>query len=675
VFHGTDVDGIGAIAVHPSFEYFAVAEKGTWPNIYIYSYPSLKLYRVCRKGTEKMYAHVEFSIHSKGAVLASLGGDPDYTLTIWNWKNQKVILKNKAFGAEVYKVQFSPYTDDVLFTMGSIHIRFWKMAQTFTGLKLQFETAKFGQLELTNVSAVAELPDGKCVSGTEYGTLIVWEGQFIKSHLMLDAEKKIPLHAGMVEVIIQDEEYFLSAGADGYIKWWRMAEIDVAEAEEGLDFSIVPVKEVLIAEGPDGKNPAYIQNMVLANNKWYIQDRKGKIYVMEKDQEEYKCITEFHEGSVNGLVCSPSHNYAVSIGENGMIKVWDYVKAVVAYQKIFSGKGTCLEHMPFTEGNKGRICAAGFDNGIVRILSITADGIQILKSFKAHDEPVVGAKYSQDVKMLVTASATGDVFFFECDGLSDLQKYEPLCTVKLAEDAGITDFKWNPGDESVIFGASNGFVHQIRRPKHDEIDNKDSYLWEKADIKTWRIKMMEFQMQKNQKKDEAEEEKKRRMRLRGELPPEEDEPEEDWEPEKIYAMQPFKNAHGDLQFLIASTGQFNGFIYLCEMKAPRPLKAVEIPAGLHVTYMSLNSKKSGDLLALGFDNGAVQLVFDFNFEKRMAVKYHDAHSGEITAAAFNDDDSFFLTAAADGLIFAHQFDRKAAAEENKHDPLEAVEGA
>ena len=69
-------------------------------------------------------------------------------------------------------------------------------------MKLQYETAKFGQLELTNVSCVAELPDGKCVSGTEYGTLIVWEGQFIKSHLMLDDVKKVPLHNGMVEILI-----------------------------------------------------------------------------------------------------------------------------------------------------------------------------------------------------------------------------------------------------------------------------------------------------------------------------------------------------------------------------------------------------------------------------------------------------------------------------------------
>lgn len=51
-------------------------------------------------------------------------------------------------------------------------------------------------------------------------------------------------------------------------------------------------------------------------------------------------------------------------------------------------------------------------------------------------------------------------------------------------------------------------------------------------------------MQKNQKKDEAEEEKKRRMRLRGELPPEDEEPEEDWDPEQIYAILPYKNAEG-----------------------------------------------------------------------------------------------------------------------------------
>ena len=134
IFHGTDMNGIGSVCVHPSREYFVVAEKGPSPNIYIYSYPGMKLYRVLRKGTEMAYAHVEFSVN--GTKLASLGAAPDYTLTVWDWVNQKIILKNKAYSSPVYKVSFSPFTDDVLFTCGLGHVKFWRMATTFTGLKL-----------------------------------------------------------------------------------------------------------------------------------------------------------------------------------------------------------------------------------------------------------------------------------------------------------------------------------------------------------------------------------------------------------------------------------------------------------------------------------------------------------------------------------------------------------
>lgn len=52
IYHSRDTDGVGSIAVHPDKKYFAVGEKGTMPNIYIYEYPSLKLYRILKKGTE-----------------------------------------------------------------------------------------------------------------------------------------------------------------------------------------------------------------------------------------------------------------------------------------------------------------------------------------------------------------------------------------------------------------------------------------------------------------------------------------------------------------------------------------------------------------------------------------------------------------------------------------------
>jgi len=204
----------------------------------------LKLYRILRKGTELKYSHCEFS--PSGTKLASLGGDPDYTLTVWDWVNERVILKCKAFGQDVYRCSFSPYSDDVLFTGGSGHIKFWKMAKTFTGLKLQGEIAKYGALELSDVSGFHELPDGKLVSGTEYGTMILWEGNLVKAHLVLDKDKKTPLHNGGIEAILFEDDYFITAGTDGYIKWWPLKVIDDAEADETPEVTIAPVKEVSI---------------------------------------------------------------------------------------------------------------------------------------------------------------------------------------------------------------------------------------------------------------------------------------------------------------------------------------------------------------------------------------------------------------------------------------------
>ena len=148
--------------------------------------------------------------------------------------------------------------------------------------------------------------------------------------------------------------------------------------------------------------------------------------------------------------------------------------------------------MPHSDVNKGRIFAAGFDNGIVRIISVSAEGMTILKSFKAHEDAIVDLKYASDLKMFVTASKKGSIFFFEIDGLMDVQKYDPLCTVDLPEGGLINDFKWAHDEESLLFGCNNGYVYEVMRPNPNKIDNKDSYYWDNAPIKDWGIKIMEF---------------------------------------------------------------------------------------------------------------------------------------------------------------------------------------
>jgi hypothetical protein len=114
----------------------------------------------------------------------------------------------------------------------------------------------------------------------------------------------------------------------------------------------------------------------------------------------------------------------------------------------------------------------------------------------------------------------------------------------------VNDMRWDSDSSNLLVGCSNGFIYEVSRPRAQDIENTETFLTDVVPIRQWRIKMMEFQMKKNQKKDEEEEEKKRRMRLRGELPKEEEEQEEDWDPEPIHACMYMNDGTG--RFLVSS---------------------------------------------------------------------------------------------------------------------------
>lgn len=95
--------------------------------------------------------------------------------------------------------------------------------------------------------------------------------------------------------------------------------------------------------------------------------------------------------------------------------------------------------------------------------------------------------------MLVTASHSGEVFFFNISGLDDIQKYDPLCLIKLPDETTtINDLRWDSGSANVLICCQNGRVYEIRRPTPSEVDNTETFLVDNIPIKEWRIKMMEF---------------------------------------------------------------------------------------------------------------------------------------------------------------------------------------
>ena len=58
-----------------------------------------------------------------GKLLASVGGDPDFMLTLWNWRQEKTVLRSKAFSQDVFRVSFSTELEGQLTSAGTGHIR------------------------------------------------------------------------------------------------------------------------------------------------------------------------------------------------------------------------------------------------------------------------------------------------------------------------------------------------------------------------------------------------------------------------------------------------------------------------------------------------------------------------------------------------------------------------
>jgi len=58
-----------------------------------------------------------------GKLLASVGGDPDYMLTLWDWKQEKIVLRSKAFSQDIFRITFSTELIGQLTTSGVGHIR------------------------------------------------------------------------------------------------------------------------------------------------------------------------------------------------------------------------------------------------------------------------------------------------------------------------------------------------------------------------------------------------------------------------------------------------------------------------------------------------------------------------------------------------------------------------
>eukprot|EP00762_Andalucia_godoyi_P008715 ANDGO_00431.mRNA.1 Cilia- and flagella-associated protein 44 len=359
------------------------------------------------EGTERSYASLAFS--PDGTLLASVGSAPDYLITVWNVATASTLLRAKAFGQEVFRVAFAPAElPGVLTTSGSGHIRFWKMARTFTGLKLQGAVGKFGKIEISDVAGFVQLPDSKVVSGSESGSLLIWDDGHVKATIRAHDQ------GAMVEFVhltqVNGRRVILSAGHDGRIRVWNADVIDMAEVDdEEKPFEMNWMSSVrFLRESLFDKHqqvPVLIRSVSILG---VAGDGKHRIAIVDGNGALVHASVDFSENSEEQIVVvdtiQSSHGQGaacfgvfdgdvfLSGGRDNVVSVYlpkvsrgSAEGSLRSLRFLGSGGLTCIARSVF----RSVPCVlAGFGDGHVRIFSVANSVVTLLAVSRPLSSPV-----------------------------------------------------------------------------------------------------------------------------------------------------------------------------------------------------------------------------------------------------------------------------------------------
>ncbi|EDM11160.1 rCG52940, isoform CRA_a [Rattus norvegicus] len=223
------------------------------------------------------------------------------------------------------------------------------MAFTFTGLKLQGSLGRFGKTSTTDIEGYAELPDGKVLSGSEWGNLLLWEGSLIKVELCRTGMKSC--HNGSINQIMLDEGEVITAGSDGSVRIWDFETIDTADVidDSGL-LEIEPINELHVDKSVNLFS--MIKMNEVGNNFWLAQDANGAIWKLDLSfsniTQDPECLFSFHSGAIAALDVSPLTYLMATTALDCSVRVYDFASKNLLVQMKFKQGGTTLIWAPLT---------------------------------------------------------------------------------------------------------------------------------------------------------------------------------------------------------------------------------------------------------------------------------------------------------------------------------------
>ncbi|GLH13925.1 Uncharacterized protein GBIM_18409 [Gryllus bimaculatus] len=435
---------------NPKYPHVAVAEKGLNPLIIIYEWPSMEHIRVLRGGAKRAFACLHYS--PDGRFLCSQGCEPDYFLTVWNWKKGRILRQQKAYGQDVFNAMFSDYSLGNLTTAGYGHIKFWKLAKTFTGLKLMGKIGRFGKTEMCDIIGFIALPDEQVVSGCEWGNMLIWNEGLVKAEVCRKAGASC--HEGYISQLLYDDkdEEIISIGTDGFIRAWDFKLIEKADlVGDSPKIKIENLYALEVGKGYDKASLLYIEKQDNTNPEkslWFAQDHPLA------PEKVFRC----HAGGVRSVAACPYDTYVASYGDDGRLLFYNYATRRVVLAHKFAAGGGFLVWLDTSVEPTGDVVVCGGADGLVRVAVVALqnreaageaarddDFLCLVQTTKPHTMRITSMAVREAQGLLVTGSEDATIFVYQILPRHDYVSLNPIGFVNVP--SAVTHLTWKPHED------------------------------------------------------------------------------------------------------------------------------------------------------------------------------------------------------------------------------------
>lgn len=524
-----------------------VNRRATLPHICVWDSTDFKNCVVLRNAAKRAVRSVAFS--ADGKYLASVGGDDQHSVAVWDWKAQRKVAEIPGDTNKIYQVKWNPKDPKEFVTVGDKHVFFW----TFNGSTLTKKKAMMdGKYPWQPFYSVAFSEKGYACCGGGDGSIYV----FVSG----TAKKVVKVHSSKVYSIDYIPGGLVSAGGNVVTL---------------LDKTMTPTKNFSF---PDRVSAVYAKgDEVLAVGTQGAEVYEIRAYADPATTALPKPIVKGHfDGELWGLAVHPSGRSYVTTGEDNRIYHWDIATHALIGQTAVSDKvglkpkvrraatdslhpiNQCARSVAFSPDgsnfvvgtNSGEVfvfrtsdlaCIASHDlarwgkagatkqqwiqvikyspsgrtvavasHGFVIVLLDVADGYKPKAALKAHNAAVTHMDWSVDGKYLQANDMAYELLFHSIDE-ADLTKSKQETSATLTKDVqwatqtcilgwsvqGIFDpqqdgtdintVDTSPSKQLVVTGDDYGNVNLFRYPVVTQSNQKKAYEGHSAHVVTTRF--------------------------------------------------------------------------------------------------------------------------------------------------------------------------------------------